>query len=517
MNSFIQQHQGKINGVLSGLDRIRFRGTLRAIAFPWGLHHFLLAAGVLLRDFKDFALSCSRQVIQATTRLADQAQRPVQYLPKSSTSKEEVARAIAQRDGITQGLVAILSTVEPCWSFEVVLNRATGLLELRSGQRKCLHYYHYYLDPDFGLLHSRVQTWLPFTQHVCLNGRERLARQMTKAGLHFVQRDNCFTEVSDFAMAQALLDEQKHFAWSSWLDALASRAQPAHATLFENKSLGYYWSVDESEWATDIAFRNPADLAALYPQLVRHGIETLSCRDVLRYLGRKQPEHCPTADVVTELRVRPEGTCLKHRVNGNVIKMYDKQEAVLRVETVINNAEDFKVYRTAEGAAEDAKPQWLKMRKGVADLPRRAEVSQAANERYLENLAALEVKTSLGDLTVQVCQRTKWKGRPARALNPLAADDLDLLTAVQRGEFAINGFRNRDLRSLLYGDNPEDGAEAKRQAAAVTRKLRLLRAHHLINKVAHTHRYVLSDQGRNIITALLAARQADAATLLRAG
>jgi len=517
VNTFIQCHQPKIKGVLSGLDRIRFRGTLRAIAFPWGLHHFLLSAGVLLRDFKEYVLSLSRQVIQATTRLADQAGRPVQYLPKSTISKEEVARAIAQRDGITQGLVAILSTVEPCWSFEVVLNRASGLLELRSGQRKCLHYYHYYLDPDFGLLHARVQTWLPFTQHICLNGRERLARQMTQAGLDFVQRDNCFTDVSDFAKAQALLDEQKHFAWSPWLDALAARAQPAHASLFHDKPLGYYWSVDESEWATDIAFHNSADLAALYPRLVRHGIETLSCVDVLRYLGRKQPEHCPTADVLSDFRVRPEGTRIKHRVNGNVIKMYDKQQAVLRVETVINNAEDFKVYRTPEGAAEDAQPQWLKMRKGVADLPRRAEVSQAANERYLENLAALEEKTSLGDLTAQVCRPTKWKGRSARALNPLAADDLALVTAVQRGEFAINGFRNRDLRCLLFGDYPESAVEAKRQSAVVTRKLRLLRAHHYISKVSHTHRYVLSDQGRKIITALLAARQADAATLLRAG
>jgi hypothetical protein len=237
MNSFIQRHAGQIKGVLSGWDRLRFRGTLGAIAHPWGLHPFLLATGIYLKDFKDYVLGASRRVIQATTRLADQAQRPLVYLPASTTSKEDQARAIAQRDGITEGLIAIVSTVELCWSFEVPHNPATHLLELRAGKRKCLHYYHYYLDPDFGLVHARVQTWLPLTLHVGVNGRERLARQMDRAGLRYVQRDNCFTEVSDFAAAQALLEEQQAFAWSAWLEGLAGRAQPAHAELFGARPL----------------------------------------------------------------------------------------------------------------------------------------------------------------------------------------------------------------------------------------------------------------------------------------
>ncbi len=515
MNSFIQRHLDKIKGVLSGWDRLRFRGTLRAIAHPWGLKHYLLAAGIYLKDFKDYALDASRKVLQATNRLALQEQRPLVYLPASTTSKEDQARAIARRDGITQGLVAIFSTVELCWSFEVAFNPATHFLELKAGKRTCLHYYHYYLDPDFGLIHARVQTWLPFAIHVCVNGRERLARQMDQAGLRYVQRDNCFTDVSAFARAQALLDEQQHFAWSAWLDRLAERAQPAHAAVLGARPVRYYWSVNESEWATAVVFHSPAALAELYPRLVRHGIETLSSHDVLRYLGRKQPQHCPAADVVSEYRVRTEGTCVKHHLNHNAIKMYDKQGSNLRVETVINDPEDFKVYRTVEGR-ENGPKEWRKMRKGVADMPRRAEVSQAANERYLKGLAAVEEKKAVADLAAPVCRPVQWQGRRARALNPLAEADARLLRAVSHGEFAINGFRNRDLRPLLFGAAPEETREAKRQSAAVTRQLRLLRAHHLIRKVAHTHRYVLSDTGRTVITALLAARQADAASLLGA-
>lgn len=515
MQSFIEQHRDKIKGVLSGLDRIRFRGTLRAIAHPWGLKHFLMAGGVLLKNFKDYVLDLTRQLRRDTEQVATAAGRPLLYLPSSSTSKEDQARAIARQDGITEGLIAVFSTVEMCWSFEVV-SHPSGFLQLQPGQRKCLHYYHYFLDPDFGLLHARVQSWLPFTIHVCLNGRERLARQMDQAGIAYVQRDNCFTEVGDFAAAQALLDEQVRFGWSDWLGLLARRAHPTHAALFGAKGIDYYWSVDESEWASDVVFRDAAALAGLYPRLVRHGIEVLSCRDVLRYLGRKQPEHCPTADVLSDYQVRPEGLRIKHRLNHNVLKMYDKQRQVLRVETVINNPEDFKVYRTAEGD-EDGQPSWKKMRKGVADLPRRTEVSQAANDRYLDGLAAVEEKTPLGELAARVCRPVTWHGRRARALNPLAEADAALLAAVSHGEFALNGFRNRDLRRLRYGTGPAGPAEVKRQSAAVTRQVRLLRAHGLIKKVAHTHRYVLTDQGRQVITTLLAARQADAATLLQAG
>ena len=510
MKSFIERHREKIKGVLSGLDRIRFRGTLRALAHAWGMHHYLLAAGVLLRDFGAYARDSSAQVRRATETWVREQNRPLQFVRSSQTSKEEVALAIARRDGIQQGLVAVLSALEMCWSFEIGFDRQTRHIELRSGQRKCLHYYHYFLDPEFGLMHARVQSWLPFTIHVCLNGRDWLARQMDRAGLGYQQRDNCFIDVADFGRAQKLLHQQLAYDWPKRLDRLARLVQPAHAALFGQRSLQYYWSVDESEWATDIAFRDPAELARLRPRLVRHGLETLSSHDVLRFLGRKHPEWCSRAEVSTDYQMRPEGVCVKHRVNNNVVKMYDKQRSVLRVETVINNAGEFQSYRTAEGEPADAPKKWRPMRKGVADLPRRAEVSQAANDRYLQSLAAASLPPPLVE---KVCRPTRWQGRRARALNPLAAKDARLLEAVMHGEFALNGFRNRDLRPLLFGDGTVTPVQQRKQSAAVTRQLRLLRAHGLIRKVAHTHRYKISDQGTRIMTALLTARKANTSEL----
>src|SRR5262249_3281784 len=310
-------------------------------------------------------------------------------------------------------------------------------------------------------------------------------------------------------------------------------------------------------------------------------------------------------------------------------------------ECMIRQPEDFKVYRAAEGAADGPKA-WRPLRHGIADLHRRAEVSQSANERYLDALAAVHDTTPIRELTEPLCRPVADPGRrrgsttpaaaqsgaadleqqgvaapagdnalafgptqamepatatpaapppsssggrlaaeegepvmaspgprakepsaaatasmtaglvaalavcaPAgaepqvteacpgtqpgtrkesraaapprrvRALNPLGAADAALLEAVSRHEFMINGLRNRDLRRLLHGSEAATAVEQKRRAAAVTRQLRLLRAHGLMRKVPRTHRYMVSEAGRRAITGLLAARNACAEELIR--
>lgn len=525
MMSFVQRHAPSVIGVLSGFDRLWFRGTLRRIANAAGMASFLSYLGVLLKDAGDYMERATEQVKEASMAVAESAGRPVVYLTDNSARKEDLARSIAARDGVGEGLVCVLKAVEPCWSFDIHRNAGAKRLELVGRHRKCLHLYHYLMHPDLGLCHVRVQTWFPFNTWVSLNGREWLGRQLDAAGIGYVRRDNCFTEVRDVGKAQRLLDGQLETDWPKLLDGLAAAANPAHAELFGPASrypIDYYWSGEQTEWATDVMFKTPGLLAGLYPPLVRHAVHGLGSRDVLRFLGRAAPadpaQHCRRnfgGEVVTDLKQRPEGLRVKHRVNGNSVKMYDKQGSVLRVETTINDARDIKVYRGVEGDP-DAPMKWRRMRKGVADLHRRAQVSQKANDRYLEALAAAEQPTPLKDLAAPLCTPTKWSGGRARAINPLGDQDARLLAAVARGEFTLNGFRNRDLRALLFDGEPRDRDESRRRGSVVTRKLRLLRAHGLIRKVAGTHRYLLTEKGRAATTALLAAREADAAKLSKA-
>src|SRR5262249_44006111 len=153
--------------------------------------------------------------------------------------------------------------------------------------------------------------------------------------------------------------------------------------------------------------------------------------------------------------------------------------------------EAIKVFRAKEGDP-DGPRSLRRLRKGVADISRRADVSHKATQRYAEALATVEDKTPLKDLADALCQPVSWKGRIARALNPLDPHDAALLQAVSRGEFLLDGFRTRDLRSLLYPKAAASSKEDSRRSAAITRRLRLLRAHGLIQKVPKSHRYQVS-------------------------
>lgn len=228
--------------------------------------------------------------------------------------------------------------------------------------------------------------------------------------------------------------------------------------------------------------------------------------------------------MLTDLKHRPEGLRLKHSVNSNSVKMYDKQRWVLRFETTVNDAKGFKVYRPVESSRRvDEKGQetftqaWQPLRKGVADLHRRAQVSDASNQRYMQAMAVVEQSTKLGEVLEPVCKPARLKGKSVRPLRPFDPVDQKLLESIGRGEFAVNGMRNRDLRQLMFGDEQNiDAKEKRRRSGIVTRQLRLLRAHHLISKVPRTHRYQITPTGRSIATTLATARQAETTKLLSA-
>jgi hypothetical protein len=515
MRSFLARYESQVKGVVSGFDRIRFRGTLRWLANPQGMRTWLSTAGVLLKDFRAYATGLTDQIKESTKNLAESAGRPLMYLPSAGIRKETMAREIAERDGVSSGLVCVLTAVEPCMTYSVGPNRQKKQLELRYHQAKCLHHYFYLIDPHWGWLNVRLQTWFPFTVQIVTNGRERLAQQLRKKGIEFERRENCFVDIADVAAAQRLLTQQRRTRWPVALNRITASVHKSHHRLFQPEHLCHYWSADETEWATDIMFRCADDLKALYPQLVRQAMTSFGGNDVLRFLGRRPlVQMLRMAEITSHLGRRAEGTRIKHSINRNSIKMYDKQESILRVETTINYTREMKVYRASEDDPEGPK-SWQKLRKGVADLNRRAQISQASNERYLESLAAIQTDSSLAEATAQTCRRTTWKGRSIRALNPLADEDAKLLQAINQGEFAIMGFRNRDIRQQLFGPSPHDPKAKRSQAAKVTRLIRMLRAHGLIQKVAKTHRYTVTSRGKEVVTALLNARNAKITTLVQ--
>jgi len=524
MQSFVSQHQHQIQGTLSGFDRLRFVGTLRRLSYLNGLAAFLAATGVLLKDFGETMLDLSRRIKRATEQIAETTSYGrVLYLASSSRSKEDYVRALPGPVVPVgpAGLIAVVSCVEPCRTYGVHPNQMTKHIELRPEFGKCLHYYFYLRHPTYGPMHVRLQTWLPFQIKICLNGRDWLAQQLDAERIAYSKKDNTFVALSDFERAQTLFDQQLQVNWPEVLDQLMQLFHPTHAEWVPpSYPLSYYWSTEQSEWATDVVFGSPAELDALFPRLVHHGMTTFDSRDVLKFLQQKVPAQGGlysqfTGEVYSDLKQREEGVRIKHSYGLNSVKMYNKQGQVLRVETTIHDAGGLKAYRPKNDDPE-GKLEWQPLRKGVADLHRRCELSQASNERYLEAMAAVESPTPLERLSGPLCRPVVKDGRRYRGLNPLGDDDARLLEGVQRGEYVITGFRNRDIRQVLFGNRSDDPAVHRHQSGRVGRLLALLRAHELIQKVQKTHRYQVTTSGRAQIAAIQAARRASIETLTAA-
>jgi hypothetical protein len=523
MNEFIAKYQDHIEGVLSGFDRLVFHGHLRTLSSARDMEFYLAMNRILKKDFGQHVEEVSRRLKQASLEEAQCQRRPIIYLEDNDQPKEDLARSIASHDKIREGLVCVMTAVEVCWSFKVAGERESQKLKLKACTRKCLHLYHYWMDPQVGLMSARIQSWFPFPIQVCLNGREWLARQMDREKLKYVRQDNCFVWLQDYLRAQALLDTQLKQNWAEWLNLIAQRLNPIHEQIFQRYRTWYYWSTYQSEWATDLVFREAEFLRRRYRAWIEQSLATFGSADVMRFLGRNLPlsGKIPrrfTGSLRSDVQERPEGVRIKHSLNGNSVKAYDKAFTflgnVLRVETTLNRVKDFRVYRPKEGGAADDL-DWRPLRKGIADLHRRAEVSQKANERYLNGLASLDDSTRLEELVDALSQRLCWHGKWFRGLRPWEPADSRLLAAISRGEFNLNGLRNRDLRPLLFDQPANSPQETRRQSARVSRLLRLLRAHGLLQKVPRTHRYQVTAAGRKALTAILAARHATVAELAK--
>jgi len=515
VDQFVARHASLVTCTLSGFDRLVFRGTLLPLVRQNGMFAFLCRAGVRLLDFKDFVVQTSERVKEAALAAATRYDRPVRYLESPKVSKEDLARQLLQQHPLDKpGLICAFKAVEPCMSFEYHRSPDPRERGLKLRPRKCLHIYNYWLHPTFGFVNARLQTWFPFNIQVCLNGREWLARQLQRRHSPFTRADNCFPWLGNPALAQRLMDEQLVTHWPDALGAIARSLNPIHELIFEPWPMDYYWSAYQTEWATDVVFNNPEALAAIYPALVQHATLHFQSPDVMRFLGRKANGNF-TGEIVTSFKDRAEGVRVKHWVRGNSIKMYDKAGSILRVETTIARTNDFKVLRPPNDDP-NAKLEWKPLRKGVADLHRRAELSQRSNERYLDALAAVDDTTPCATLFDSVSRPVFIDGRRYRAMRIGDKDDLDILRAISRGEFATAGFRNREVRHLLHPSSfTAPPPDQRRLSAKVSRQLRLLRAHGLIKKVPRTHRYQLTDRGRLLTAALHATRDANIKQLLR--
>lgn len=523
MNEFVQRHAEKVMGWMSGFDRLWFRGTLRLIASVSGLLSYMRykggGGGILHKDFGAWSEQITQAVKEGGRAVMKEAHCPVIYLGRSGTNKEDQARQIARDQGIHEGPVCLLETLEMGQSYEMHRDKQRQLLVLEPRPRLSLHQYSYWMDPQVGLCHVRVQSWLPLNVFISMNGREWLCRSLDQAQVPYQRRDNCLVWVKDMDQARALLAGQLQTSWEPLLGRLLARANPVLAGLLtlDGEALRRYWSLEQSEWATDLLFKQARVLDGLYPLWARQAMLGAGSVDVLRFLGVRVnhdggiPQNFHR-EVVSDLKLREEGMRVKHRVGKNSVKLYNKQGSVLRTETTIHDPRGLRVYRGTEQAPADKK--WRPVRKGVADLYRVAEIAERTNQRYLSFLSKVECDEKLGQVMGRVCRRIRRQGKSHRGLRPMESADQALLLAVGQGQWALKGFTNGELRAALGDKKKRDVRETRRARGRMSRQLALLRAHGIVKRVTGTRRWMLTQKGQQLVTLTAAANQASAQELL---
>ncbi len=489
MTLLTDRYAAQIAGVVSCYDRLVMMGTLPGVCYAEGMATYLRTHGIRLFDYPRFAEPLREEIRHNTERLAREQGLEIEFIRSAHAfRKEDRIRALLDRRGDHPGLVHIFAAMEPCAAFTPWHDKATGQTTLRYKDGKCLHYYFYLIDAEFGLCYLRVPTWAPFRLQFYCNGHNWLAGQLRQAGIAVEPLDNTFRLLGDSVRAQALADafpvERLHRA----LDRAAARYCPVAARF----GVAYHWSLMQVEYATDLIFHRQEDLRPLYEALVRTAVHAVKPDHVATFLGRKLTGHYAD-ELGNDFHTRIEGTRLKHHMGPVSLKLYDKQALVLRIETTVNDVSFFRHHRTVEHRDGTIETTLAPMRKTIYSLAPLREALAAANRRYLAFLSDLADPTAGVHQIDQLAEPAHQDDRRYRGFNLCSADDRALFTALARGEWQISGFRNATLRRVL----------PTYSGPQLSRVLKRLHAHGLIKKVGHTYKYYLTHAGQQVVVAAL--------------
>ena len=389
----LERYRDRIAGVLTCYDRMLITGTLPGACYAAGMTSFLNAKHIRIFDYPHFAEPLRESIRTNAEALAASAGVTIQYIAKAHVRKESVVAAVIEARGDHPGLVHIISVMEACSSYHAWHDKRTHQTSLRPTSGKCLHYYFYFIDAELGLVYLRVPTWCPFRLQFYCNGHSWLARQLTAVSINYTLADNAFLRIDDWERAQQLADSLSPEVLHRILDRYASQCCP----ILDVFGQTYHWSLMQIECSTDLAFRSEAIMKPLYEALSREAIVSVKAPQVMHFLGKKMTPQL-AQELESRLSTRIEGTCIKHRLGKNSVKMYDKFGRVLRIETTTNDVSFFKHHRKVEHRDGLATREQAAVKKSIYDQRKSPwdslidlrEILPGCNRRYLEFLSALD-------------------------------------------------------------------------------------------------------------------------------
>jgi hypothetical protein len=492
MKLLADKYSTELHGVLNCYDRIIITGNVHPLCYPKGMTKYLYMHQIRIFDYTSEFAEPLRNGLRANAEaIAKENGLEIEFIRTSFRKGDRVRRILATR-GDHPGLVHIFSAMERCTAYYSWHDKKTGKTFVKSRPGKCLHYYFYFIDQELGLCHLRVPTWCPFRLQFYFNGHNWLANQLKQQGIDFHQVDNAFLEIADFDLANQLAAQLDVPMLHAKLDQFAQQYCPVIADL----ELTYSWSIMQAEYATDLVFKHQQALQAFYPYLLETLIQAVKPADVATFLGRKLHGNYQ-GEMGNRFNVRWLGTRIKHQMGPVSIKLYDKFNIVLRIETTTVDVSFFKQYRQVQHRDGTTTTKWTTMKKTIYSLPVLKETFLAANQRYLKFISEIETPEVGAEKLYRLTETKTENDRRYKGFNLLAEEDTSFFRLLTRGEFFISGFTNKRLRQHLPHKN----------SGQVSRLLKRLRVHGLIKKVARRYKYYLTEFGRQVVLMALKLRE----------
>ena len=341
------------------------------------------------------------------------------------------------------------------------------------------HFYIYAVDADFGPLFLKFCSYFPYNAKLCINGHEWAKKQVAQAGIGFTALDNAFAAIDNpdevvavQQICESLGPDQIDALLRKWLAKVPHPYSPA------DRAAGYRsdLSILQAEFSLTQMLDRPISGRIFFEQVIRDNLDIGRPNQVSLIFNRRihtgkrrsTPGRFRTR-VITEEVTPSLHVDYKH----TTIKQYHKEGRALRTETTINNSYDFRIG------------------KRLTNLPALCEVGFTANRRLLD-AQRLSHDPARGRETFiavndPVTTETGTRVAGLKFADPRAQA---LFSALLIFRLLPEGFTNRELRDLVGQllDKPMS-------AGQLTYDLRRLRAHGLIIRVPHSHRYLLTETG----------------------
>ena len=483
METLVERYKDSISGVLTCADRIVITGTIPILSNSMSMTSYLYRNNIRIFDYAKFAEPYRDKLRDNAQKLAKDNNIEIEFIRKSTIRKETIISKKIEERGSHPGLVHILSAMEGCQSYKPWHDKQTGKTYLIVEKGKCLTYYFYFIDELLGLCYVRVPTWLPFRLQIYFNGHNWLASKLKEFNIHYELLDNAFIDIQDWQKANEIVNSFKVEELHKRLDYFAYLYCPVYKS-FEER---YHWSVMQCEYSTDIVFKRQKDLQSIYDKLIKTAIHTVKPDNISSFLGKKlSPLY--QGELGNQYHVRIEGTCIKHIMGKNSIKMYDKFGQILRIETTSNDISFFKHYREVIHRDGTRAEQIAPMKKNIYSLTALLPIMQASNRRYLEFISAIEDDKAGKDKLEKITRKVTVDDRNYRGFNFFDKDDENILQIIARGEFNIYGFRAKQLKNFI-----------NKSSSQISRILKRLHTHGLIKKIKNSYKYYLTGLGKEAI------------------